>query len=242
MKKTIIITIKKLPFYSKLRVICLFIVQNKYRHEVLTLIKHKSHILQINGFTSRNRYPDLFQMAKEYFVAKNIAPKLMSFGCSTGEEVISLKDYMINASIVGVDINEYALTQCRKKCKHPDVDFINYLSEKFNTVNEFNAIFCLAVFQHPINRKLNQQQAQNFTFEKFESTLKILDTKLKVDGLIFITNTDFNFLDTTIAKNYAPLDVENNRLILPRPLYNTNNKLIAKTSDLFRVFIKLKNI
>ena len=43
-------------------------------------------------------------MAKQEFNSIE-HPKILSFGCSTGEEVATLSKYIPHGSIVGVDIN-----------------------------------------------------------------------------------------------------------------------------------------
>ena len=59
-------------------------------------------IHQNENHTSLDRYPSLF--AKTKGIQPN-PKKIMSFGCSTGEECTTLRKYYPEALIVGIEIN-----------------------------------------------------------------------------------------------------------------------------------------
>ena len=40
--------------------------------------------------------------------------KILSYGCSTGEEVLTLRNYFPNAHIIGAEINKHSLAKCRQ--------------------------------------------------------------------------------------------------------------------------------
>jgi hypothetical protein len=61
--------------------------------------------IQADQATSLNRYPDVFTAVKQ-FTEKHmvIHPKILSFGCSTGQEPVTLAtEYFPNSEIVGLD-------------------------------------------------------------------------------------------------------------------------------------------
>lgn len=69
-----------------------------YRSRILNSVRFKNHYHQFSNFTKIDRYPTLFEMAKQAF--ENVEhPKILSFGCSTGEEVATLSKYLPHASI-----------------------------------------------------------------------------------------------------------------------------------------------
>lgn len=96
----------------------------------------------------------------------------------------------------------------------------------------------MAVFQHPENRHNKNLTESAYPFEQFESQLKQLDEKLKSKGLLFIDHCDFNFLETTLMRNYQIAMFDKNQRIRKRPVFNKKNLKIAEDQNLFRVFQK----
>ncbi len=234
-------TMIRLTYFSILKLYLLFkfAFNNRYRSEVITKLVYNRELHQISTFTKANRYPYLFSVCKEYFKNQNES-KILSFGCSTGEEVKSIRDNITNAKIYGVDINKYCLKKCKKNYSHEKNKFYNSLSRQFENLNDLDAIFCLAVFQRATNR--NKHLIDNnlqYNFNKFEDQIIILDKKLKRGGLLFIDQCDFNFLETSLKDNYKPLHVANNRIQRDRPLFNKENIKISSTNNSYRIFQKI---
>ena len=225
------------PFYASLHFCFSFLFNSTYRSKTLDYLKYRKHYHQVPNFTKMNRYPDLFTICQQYFKDKENV-KILSFGCSTGEEVYSIHEYMPETTIVGVDISEYNLKECNKKEKKPNISFIHSLSEAYQQSKKFDAIFCLAVLQHNDNFTKNIQIATKYTFRQFEEQIIALDEKLNSGGLLFIDQTDFNFLETKFRHQYFPLNVPGNRKTNSRPLYNSKNIRISPDNSCFRVFLK----
>lgn len=214
-----------------------FVTNPYYRSRVISILKYKPAYHQLSNFTQSNRYPDLFSVAQAHF--KNHAqPKLLSFGCSTGEEVASLKAYLPDSYCVGVDINDWCVAQAAQKYGQPDVLFFHSLSQDFEEMTDFDAIFCLAVFQHPKNRHEKNRTVSAYPFSRFEAQLQILDKKLKPGGLLFIDQYDFNFFETCLMSFYTLYPTPKNQILRDRPLFNKNNWKIASKQNSFRIFQK----
>ena len=214
----------------------------RFRSETFTGKFFGKEVYQRVTFTISNRYPLIFRMCADCFLNQNISnPSILSFGCSTGEEVFTIGEYLPHAKITGVDINSWCIRQCLKVNRNPNFSFLNRNSKKFeNATLLFDAIFCMAVFQRTENRtERNNQIAQGHTFEQFEKEIDVLDVKLKVDGLLIIDHSDFSFTDTVCVLRYNPLEFDKNRLIRERPLYDKNNRKVADTQFNYRVFVKL---
>ena len=86
---------------------CLFC--DKGFRSIIYMRIFKAHRLQqTTPFTSMDRYPVIFNGCKDYFEGKkNI--KILSYGCSTGEDVLTLRKYFPDIRIVGADINIHSL-------------------------------------------------------------------------------------------------------------------------------------
>jgi hypothetical protein len=191
-------------------------------------------------FTMHNRYPLIFTNCADYFLSRNITnPSILSFGCSTGEEVNTIGEYLPNAKIIGVDINEWCIRQCLKANRSPNYTFLNRRSKEFKNTKQFDAIFCMAVFQRTENKmECNNQIARGHTFEQFEMGISVLDDKLNIGGLLIIDHSDFRFTDSVYVLRYKPLEFDKNRMIRKRPLYNKNNRKVADEQYNYRVFVK----
>ncbi len=218
----------------------IFITNSRIRNEKISALINKKQQKQISSYTKENRYPVLFQITKKYFETKNTKYcdlKILSYGCSTGEEVKTLNDYLPGAKITGVDINKWCIKQAKKKYTNNNFTFTNNFDKIEN--EKFDAIFVLAVLQNTINRTAkNNTVAQKFLFSDFNNEIVKLDKILKTGGLLIIDQTDFNFLDTEISKKYKVLNDKRNLITRNRPIFNNNNIKTNNTFKLNRIYIK----
>lgn len=215
-----------------------FFVDQSYRSIFLTKIQFGNNYHQQALFTALNRYPLIFQACAKYLSSVK-EPHILSFGCSTGEEVFSIGQYLPNAKILGVDINQWCLKKCYKKYSNQNFSFVHRLSDKFKNADDFDAIFCMAVFQRTENRTSQiNVMSQGYFFNKFEEEITLLDKKLKKGGLFVIDHSDYSFLDTKCSMHYFPLSFENNQLYRKRPLFDKYNQKVANSHYSFRVFVK----
>ena len=217
-----------------------FFISTSYRSQSISKIRYKKHFHQISHYTEANRYPDLFEICRDY-LREEMAPKILSYGCSTGEEVFSLSKYLPDALIVGTDISKWCIKEANKKNIEKKFLFLHSESKQFSLLDKFDAIFCLAVFQHTNNRDEYVTEATKYIFSQFEQQLIVLDKKLKTGGLLFIDNSDFDFLESKIVYKYFPLQMDNNKVLRERPLFNKSNNHISNTMEIYRVFKKLKS-
>lgn len=222
------------PFWQIRR----FFTDAHFRSALLTNWKFSNKYYQQSVFTKAGRYPRVFAACAKYL---NNRPtlRILSFGCSTGEEVATIGAYLPHAVVTGVDVNEWCIKQCKKKHTQNRFIFLHRFSPEFTAASDFDAIFCMAVFQRTENRlRENNNIAQGFTFRQFEAEIIMLDAKLKPGGLFVIDNSDFSFTDTVCAAHYQPLDFVNNKIVRSRPLFDRNDKKTADSQNNFRVFVK----
>jgi SAM-dependent methyltransferase len=215
-----------------------FIRNPRVRSENITRALYRSQQLQGATFSEPNRYPTLFAACARHL--KNlVAPTILSFGCATGEEAFALAEYLPNAAIVGVDINRWCLAKARNANRNPRIRFLHALSPEFAALANLDAIFAMAVFQRSENRNRTASSAHSsFPFAKFQQQIAQLDARLKPGGLFFIDHADFRFKDTAAAAYYTPLNFEGNEATHDRPLFGSNNQLIAVGYTAPRAFQK----
>lgn len=184
-----------------------------------------------------NRYPQLFEIAaKELQGISN--PKILSFGCSTGDEVFSIKKYIPNATIVGVDINHRSLDVARKKDNSKEHTFYHYHDSAWQKENHYDCILALAIFQRTEHREADRNESlSTFQFQQFSDSISHLDLLLKHNGILVLDNTDYSFKDLEINKKYTPSKFDS-LTQKPRPLYSDESIKKSSISQINRIFKK----
>jgi len=208
------------------------------RAQWVTELLHPAQYFQRSTFTAPNRYPELFAECEQQ-LALLASPKILSYGCATGEEVFSLSERLPHAIVTGVDINSWCIRQCNRRKTCDGQSFYRRNSRAFRELECLDAILCLAVFQRAENRADSDVLvAVGISFSQFESELEMLDAKLTTGGLLFIDHTDFDFTETALSRGYRPLAFEANRIHYKRPLFDKFNRRVSDEQNLLRGFAK----
>ncbi|MBT1696490.1 methyltransferase domain-containing protein [Fulvivirgaceae bacterium PWU4] len=158
---------------------------------------------QLTSVTSADRYPELFEEAKK--ALKGLPSdeiKLLSFGCSTGEECFSLRKYFPQGFIVGADINKSNLKKASDKNTDPWIKFILSNDANLAAEGKYHAIFCLSVLCRWEDTKDVENCEAIYPFEKFEKTVSSLTNLLAPNGILVIYNSNFRFEDSEISSQF----------------------------------------
>lgn len=160
---------------------------------------------QLTSVTGHDRYPELFKETART-MGSDRPLKILSFGCSSGEECFSLKKYFPNARIIGVDINQSNIKKAKQRNQFPDVEFHFSTASLIAEKGPYDIIFCLSVLCRWEDTKglLNCEHVYPFT--KFHSTVYHLSQQLSRDGLMVIYNSNFRFEDTPEASGYQIIE------------------------------------
>jgi hypothetical protein len=172
---------------------------------------------QISAVTALDRYPDIFQACVTYMKG-NPSPNILSYGCSTGEEVVTLRHYFPGAKLVGAEINPYSLEQCLERKVDPDIQFVKP-GRRLQRLAPFDAIFCMAVLQkspHLIVEQNILDLKPIYGFAKFDEKLQELDALLKPSGLLIVEYAQYSVEDSSIFSKYVALDFDSRRKDYPR--------------------------
>lgn len=155
----------------------------------------KSHV------TKNDRYPNIFQKC---LLLKNNNPSILSFGCSTGQEVRTLSDkYFKNSIIHGLDIDAKVIQVCKNLNNNSNVKFFTY--NDFDTSQKYEIIFCMSVLCMWEDTKYLQDCSEVYSFNNFDNQLINLDSMLHLNGLLVIYNANFCFSDSSIYHKYTPI-------------------------------------
>ena len=161
-----------------------------------------ANLFQPYAVTSFDRYPRIFGFVRDRLPTGQPL-RLMSFGCSTGEEVFTLRRYFPHATIIGLDINPYNIAICQKRQADDRMHFHVAASPDAWADESFDAVFAMAVFRHGHLRALKPQRCDHLIrFADFQTVVGTLGRCLKPGGLLALHHSNFRFSDTDCCADF----------------------------------------
>ena len=184
---------------------------------------------QFHSHTAPDRYPWLFAFAKSC-LSSAAQLRILSFGCSRGDEVFSLRKYFPTAAIKGIDVNPANIRICVERAQaesSKDMEFFTSDSTLSEPPESYDAIFCLAVLCRSELTVLGARRCDPWLkFDDFERAVTDLARCLRPGGLLLLHTTNFRFCDTAISGSFdVLLEVEPQHLTL-EVKYDRSNKLM----------------
>jgi SAM-dependent methyltransferase len=184
---------------------------------------------QTYSHTLPDRYPWLFGFAQSQ-ITDGEATRILSFGCSRGDEVFSLRRYFPAAGIKGIDIDPANIEQCLKRARSADsrgLSFSVAATTEGEIAESYDAIFCLAVLCRSDLTKSGAQRCDpHLSFADFENVVTDFARCLKPGGFLFLHTAIFRFGDTAVAREFdVALEAETEQLA-PAMQFDRNNKLL----------------
>jgi SAM-dependent methyltransferase len=167
-----------------------------------TRLARGGEVHQITPETREERYPALFDLAAELAPE---AERIVSFGCSTGEELDSLRRRFASAEIVGVEINPRSRRIASRRVADDPRTTVRDRAE-----GEFDLIFALAVLQREPH-KIDEMDVRDLTpfypFEKFDTAVSKLVALLRPGGLLCVQHTHYRIEDSSSMPGLEPVPV-----------------------------------
>jgi hypothetical protein len=216
--------------YRAARVVYWFLTNENYRNAALVRLARPRNLFQPDNITRPDRYPHLFDLAARE-IGDGSGTRILSFGCSTGEEVFALREYFARAQIKGVDINRHNIAICKRQlAKHPDpaISFRTSGSAADEQAGAYDAIFCMAVFRRgALADRVRERCDEYIRFEVFDNATADLARSLKVGGLLFIEYSNFRFCDTRSYSEFEAVGAARSEPVANRcPIYDRDNRLM----------------
>ncbi|MES2441755.1 MAG: nucleotidyltransferase family protein [Pseudomonadota bacterium] len=152
--------------------------------------------------TRTDRYPLAFAFARDR-LGDSEAPRILSFGCSTGEEVATLRHYFPAATIKGIDVDSRRIAAARANFADSRIAFEATGTAQREPDGFYDAIFCMAVFRDPALDLPETRRADGaITFAAFDREIAELARCLKPGGLLFVEHANFRVADTAAAGHF----------------------------------------
>jgi SAM-dependent methyltransferase len=167
----------------------------------------KRVVAQIKASTAFNRTPGIFLTAQHWALQRFGAGmnhgrlRILSFGCSSGLELMTLRVYFPSAMIFGCDLMS---TDRFHKRSHAGkaARYFESSPENISQHGPYDMIFAMSVL---CRQPLENPIAKDFPFPLFESLVEILHRNLKPGGLLAIYNSNYLFRELPYADSYRPV-------------------------------------
>lgn len=163
---------------------------------------------QVPTATSFDRYPDIFAAATSWARArfgtdmKGGALRILSFGCSDGSEMQTLRCYFPQASIFGCDINAPQLAVAARRTRRSGRVFLS-TAANLRAHGPFDIVFAMSVLctEPQPGREIGEQ----FPYAAFETLTGDIDACLAPGGLFCLFNASYVFGDLPLSAFYTAL-------------------------------------
>jgi SAM-dependent methyltransferase len=180
-------------------------------------------------YTLPDRYPWLFDFAAQALEGLE-SPRLLSFGCSRGDEVFSLRRRLPEAAIKGVDIDPANIAAALARSRALDdhgLSFETASDTRGEPSRHYDAVFCLAVLCHgDLTVRRSRRSDPLLRFADFERTVADLARCIKPGGLLLLHTTNFRFADTVAATGFEVVLEAEPEQMAPDVLFDRDGRLL----------------
>ena len=185
---------------------------------------------QAYNHTLPDRYPWIFEFIRSR-VADQAATRLLSFGCSIGDEVFSLRKYFPAAAIKGMDIDPGNIERCLARLTSANsraITFAAASNTQGETSGSYDAIFCLAVLcLGDLTISGAQRSDPQLKFADFDRMVADFARCLKPEGILVLHTTNFRFCDSSVAGDFDVVLEADAAQLAPDVLFDRENKLMT---------------
>lgn len=177
--------------------------------------------IQTSLVTYPFREADVLRAAKS--MLNSARPRILSFGCSIGDELATLRVMFPEAEIFGCDIDELAISTASRTVGHLAEVFRSSREEvaargPFDLICAFSSLCINPLPKLEVFKK-------SFPFSLFNDMVSMLDEQVVPGGLLAIKNSSYAFPSADAAANYNRVRIDGVIESGFIPIFNKNGEL-----------------
>lgn len=157
---------------------------------------------QVSSVTAFMRYSEFYQALHDNLLLPS-SPRVLVFGCSTGEEIGTVHHFWPQAEVFACDIQSDLVEQAR--IKYPKATIFLSSEDKLDAMGRFDLVCANSVFcRHPLPKNgLNDA----IPFSEFDRYCGLLSNSLKDGGFLMMYNSNYFFQDSSSAVAFTPINI-----------------------------------
>jgi SAM-dependent methyltransferase len=200
-------------------------------------------LLQPSNLSRQDRYPGIFAALARQLEGVT-EPRILSFGCATGDEVFTLQKLFPAARITGIDINPRNIAMAQSRLAHmgaiEGIRFVCAGSAVDEADESFDAVLALAVLRHgDLQAQRPDSCAAILPFDQVERAVAGLARCARPGGFLAIWNCHFRFCDMASAATFETVWSDPQGARANSPLYGVDNRRLAEPGYAAALFRKI---
>lgn len=214
-----------------------------YRNMIWLHWRRPAGAFQPFNDTAPDRYPQIFGFVQEMLGAARDL-RILSFGCSTGEEAFALRRHFPAAEIKGLDINPGNIAAAKRRLRRrpdPSLTFAVAASTAAEPAGIYDAIFAMAVLRHGSLGAPGVGRCDHLIrFADFAATIAGFSRCLKPGGLLVIRHSNFRLCDAPAGAEFETvLRLRSAEAAGTTPIFGPDNQLTKGADYPDTVFRKI---
>jgi hypothetical protein len=178
---------------------------------------------QLSTTTSFMRYETFFDSLCRSNVLSS-APRILIFGCSTGEEIRTVNHFWRDATVFACDIREDVLNVAASN--NPNATIFVAAEDKLRSIGLFDLICANSVFcRNPLPK---EGISKVIPFDRFDQYCTLLSGLTRRGGYLMMYNTNYFFQDSTAAAEFTPIIIPGNWTGAFVPRIDRTGRVVAR--------------
>lgn len=158
-----------------------------------------------------NRYAEVFLALRDHIRATRGCDlggadlRILSFGCSTGAEILTARAYFPDATILGCDIDGGALQTAADVLIDDGARVFHSDAAAIRAFGPYDVVLANSVLcRYPLGEDVTDL-GHDFPFSQFADMAGMLTEALAADGALMLVNANYRFRDLPEASSFASL-------------------------------------